>query len=111
MKLKTISLSTLFLSLPLWLLFLFPLTSSAETCGSIVTIQVGTNGPGYETTPNQEEETPATLPDFIVKKVLLTDTNGNEKYKFHLNEELKMKALLKNIGDDSIGNDDDIETR
>ena len=60
MKSKTFILFAIFsLSLPLWLLFLFPLTSPAETCGSITTIQVGTNGPGYETTPGQEEEVPA----------------------------------------------------
>ena len=60
-------------------------------------------GPGYQTTPNQEEEeVPATLPDFVVKKVILTATNGNEKYQFHKNEEIKIKALLKNIGDDGI---------
>ena len=112
MKSKTISLSALFLSLLLWLLFLFPLTSSAETCGNTTTIQVGTNGPGYQTTPNQEEEeVPATLPDFVVKKVILTATNGNEKYQFHKNEEIKIKVLLKNIGDDGIGGDDNIETR
>jgi len=60
-------------------------------------------GPGYDTLAT-DSPTPG-LPDFIVKKLELSNYNPKKT------DEIKMKAQLKNIGDDDIGSDDDIETR
>ena len=61
----------------------------AENCGTI-DIQIGLPGPGYQSTPNPTEQSTSNLPDFIIQKLILTDTNGNEKYQFRKSEEVKM---------------------
>jgi len=60
-------------------------------------------GPGYETIPIDTPD--PGFPDFIVKKVELSNYNPKKT------DEIKMRAQLKNIGDDDISGDDDIETR
>jgi len=67
-------------------------------------------GPGT-TTSTKENDNSTDLPDFVVSQVVLTDSQGNEKYQFYKNDKIKIKAILKNIGDTDINSDDNIETR
>jgi murein DD-endopeptidase MepM/ murein hydrolase activator NlpD len=41
---------------------------------------------------------PHLLPDFIVRKVILTDKDGKEKYEFYPGERIQMVATIENIG-------------
>ncbi len=59
--------------------------------------------PGYETPATDPED--HGLPDFIVKRVELSNYNPGK------NDSIKIRAKLKNIGDDDISSDDKIETR
>lgn len=83
----------------LWLTIISPI-SLAENCGSITTVQIGTNGPGYQTVPtiNDTQNEEESFPDFIVKKVVLTDSHGREKYTFFSDQVLHIQAYVKNIG-------------
>ncbi len=92
----------------LWMIV--PKLSFAD-CGNIIAIQIGKPGPGYESTPNPEEQESPGLPDFIVEKVWLENTLGEEIYDYPIWQEVKMKARVKNIGEGGIQDNDDIELR
>lgn len=69
----------------------------AEDCNERVVIQMGTNGPGFETTPTDSPT--SGLPDFILRELQLTDSSGNPKYVFDTTNTLQMHAWSENIGD------------
>lgn len=75
---------------------------SLEVCDTGQTV-AAVSGPGSETPPTDEED--PGLPDFIVKRVELSNYNPAK------NDSIKIRAKLKNIGDDDISSDDKIETR
>ncbi|MCD6149915.1 hypothetical protein J7J13_04000 [bacterium] len=75
---------------------------SLEVCdtGQII---AAVSGPGAETLATDEED--PGKPDFIVKRVELSNYNPSK------NDEIKVRAKLKNIGENDISSDDKIETR
>jgi len=75
---------------------------SLEVCNTGQTV-AGVSGPGSETSPTDEKD--PGRPDFIVKSLELSNYNPSK------NDEIKVRAKLKNIGSDDISSDKKIETR
>jgi len=75
---------------------------SLEVCDTGQTV-AAVSGPGSET-PATDQGDPD-LPDFIVKRLELSNYNPGK------NDEIKIRAKLKNIGENDIDSDDKIETR
>lgn len=67
------------------------------------------NGSGISTTATENPD--PGKPDFIVNRSWLETVGGVEQYVFSKNEEIKMKAQFKNIGDGEIPNDATIHSR
>ena len=75
----------------------------ATECGTVKTVKIGANGPGYETIPT-DSKTPG-LPNFIGKKVELSDYNPKKT------DAIQIYGYSKNTGSEDISSDDEIEGR
>ena len=84
----------IFLMIMLWTIV--PSISSAE-CGSATNVQIGSNGPGYETPAITDPD--LERPDFIITSLQLKTESGIEKYEWAENETIKMHSWTDNVGD------------
>ena len=84
-------------------LFLAPVLSNAQNCGSVQTVIVGEPGPGFDTIATDDPI--PNYPDFIAKKLWLETPGGTEKYTYSLGNSIITKAQFKNIGEGSCSGD------
>lgn len=95
----------------LFLWWLFSSVAFAQTCYPTVSIDVVYPSAGSGTTTTATDPPVSGKPDFIVNRNWLETVGGVEQYTYSKNDEIKMKAQLKNTGSASIPGSSYVETR